>query len=71
MDVGAEHRIRIRQDRRRIVGEEDLSLRPFLLDEAPVVLHVVDAGEGVLGLTEQLDEFRHGQGIGIGIQAGI
>ena len=71
VDVGTEDRVRIGKNGCGVVGKDDLGFGSLLLDEAAVVFHIVDPGEGVLGFTEQFDELSFRQSRGIGVDAGI
>ena len=67
MDVAGQHVLGVIQNYPGVVGEDDLHLCAFLLDQAGVVVHIVNQGEGVTVLAEQLPVLFQRQHVAVGI----
>ena len=71
VDVAAEDGVGIVQNGLHTVGEDDLRLSAGGFDEALIIVHIINAGEGVDHGTEVAAELRQRQNVTIGVYAGL
>ena len=70
VDIAGDDRVRVVQDRLRVVCEDDLALSAALLDQVSVVFHIVHAGELMLVDAKQLPVLLQSQHVAVGVHAG-
>ena len=71
VDVAAEDGVGIVQNGLHTVGEDDLRLSAGGFDEALIIVHIINAGEGMDHGAEVAAELRQRQHVTIGVYAGL